>query len=87
MFEPDPTRLSEPMYAAGYYTNAAIFGGVLGVAKGVGYGAVWPLTLWQACYLYQRDGHVNSIVYPEYTVTVMKIEEDRKRRADSVKSD
>ena len=71
----------EPLNKFGRYCSAAYYGGALGIIKGVGYGAVWPVTLCQAHYLYQRDGHIHDMVFPDYEWSDMaKEEEDRRLR-------
>ena len=75
-----PADVKAPFSKLAYDSAVTIFGLSVSAVKGCCYGAVWPFTLWQARYLYRRDGHVNSIVCSEYSDTDMYKEELRKLR-------
>lgn len=77
-------RIDEPMCAALYYPLRFGLQFVMADWKAALHGAVWPLTLWHAQYMYRCDGHVKSTVFPHYSSTDMYKEEERKRTESTV---
>ena len=77
----EPADVHEPVRALLFYFPPATVALAVSSGKALVCGAAWPLTLWQAHYLYGRDGHINSIVYPLYSNTRMYKEEQEKLEA------
>ena len=51
------------------------------------YGALWPLTAVQACYLLGRDGHINSILFPYHSYFQQRSDGNKKLQASGDERD